>query len=308
MECRSKIRVHRKTGFQDEKGRDIVEPVYVPCGRCAQCLANESQQWSLRLIEEWKHAETACFVTLTYDDEHLYINENGKPSVNKRDFQLFMKRLRKKYGKGLRYFCISEYGDDPRSTKRPHYHMLLFNYPYRDWTILRKEIHETWNKCSILNIHATPVNGNRIGYCSNYGVYRKAAPDGCDKNFLLTSRRPGIGACLLESRKPSWMRERGILRVQNQFGSYPLHRYYRNKIVDAEFKDKFEKQYEEFRKKKNLENYGFEDFDFLWNAAEVKEHGLTQEEFQTILHNDEEKIKAYSDFFWKKRKHKHIKL
>lgn len=69
------------------------------------------------------------FITLTYDDEHL----PWDGSLNKRHFQLFMKRLRFKYKtKTIRYFHCGEYGD---SLRRPHYHALLFNHDFHDKTL-----------------------------------------------------------------------------------------------------------------------------------------------------------------------------
>lgn len=38
-----------------------------------------------------------------------------------------MKRLRKQYGAGIRFFACGEYGD---TTRRPHYHALLFNLDF----------------------------------------------------------------------------------------------------------------------------------------------------------------------------------
>lgn len=45
-------------------------------------------------------------------------------TVNKRDCQLFMKRLRKRNSRKIKYFIAAEYGG---KTHRPHYHMIVFN-------------------------------------------------------------------------------------------------------------------------------------------------------------------------------------
>jgi hypothetical protein len=68
--------------------------------------------------------ESNCFITLTYDDQHV------KPSLNKRDFQLFIKRLRKT--DTLRYYMCGEYGE---LNQRPHFHACLFGTDFPDKTL-----------------------------------------------------------------------------------------------------------------------------------------------------------------------------
>jgi hypothetical protein len=66
------------------------------------------------------------FLTLTYDNEHL---PTGGTLV-KKDFQLFMKRLRKSLPKQyIRYYQCGEYGD---YTHRPHYHACIFGLNLSD--------------------------------------------------------------------------------------------------------------------------------------------------------------------------------
>lgn len=75
-----------------------------------------------------------CFVTLTYDDEHLPVDH----SLNKAHFQKFMKRLRKRIGgQEVRYFHCGEYGE---RLGRPHYHACLFGYDFPD-----KQLHQEKN-------------------------------------------------------------------------------------------------------------------------------------------------------------------
>jgi len=65
----------------------------------------------------WNH--DAQFLTFTYDQEHL---PEGY-SLRYKDFQDFMKRIRKESGKSLKYFVCGEYGSQ---TSRPHYHAIIF--------------------------------------------------------------------------------------------------------------------------------------------------------------------------------------
>lgn len=101
-------------------------PVTIACGQCIGCRLERSRQWAVRLVHEGQLHEEKCFLTLTYDNEHL--PENG--SLDKTHFQKFMKRLRKSLGsKQIRYFHCGEYGEQGR---RPHYHCILFGHEFSD--------------------------------------------------------------------------------------------------------------------------------------------------------------------------------
>ena len=71
-------------------------------------------------MHERQMHEEASFVTLTYSDECVPRDF----SLRYRDFQLFMKRLRKAYPeREIRFFMCGEYGE---TTCRPHYHAIIF--------------------------------------------------------------------------------------------------------------------------------------------------------------------------------------
>jgi len=72
--------------------------------------------------------EDNCFITLTFDNEHIAKRKNPE-SLDNKEFQRFMKRLRKKYPHKIRFFHCGEYGDQ---NKRPHYHALLFGHDFKD--------------------------------------------------------------------------------------------------------------------------------------------------------------------------------
>lgn len=69
-----------------------------------------------------------CVVTLTYE-------ELLTPSLEYRDFQLFMKRLRKHAGVPVRFYMCGEYGDD---NGRPHFHSCIFGVDFPDKTAWRQ--------------------------------------------------------------------------------------------------------------------------------------------------------------------------
>lgn len=79
----------------------------------------------MRCVHEASLYERNCFITLTYDSNHLP-RDTG---LDKRALARFMRRLRKKTGPGPRYFGCGEYGE---TGKRPHYHLILFNHDFDD--------------------------------------------------------------------------------------------------------------------------------------------------------------------------------
>lgn len=122
---------HPIHGFAGPDGRLVswsrggtLRPMTVPCGQCVGCRLERSRQWAVRCIHEASLHSANCFVTLTYSPENL--PPNG--SLVYRDFQLFMKRLRKKCGAGIRFYMCGEYGE---KNARPHYHALLFGVDFR---------------------------------------------------------------------------------------------------------------------------------------------------------------------------------
>ena len=121
-------RVEGKIVFNPPTGSaGLLKPFNLPCSKCYGCRLNYARSWALRCqLEALSHKEN-CFITLTFSNEYLEKRKNPW-SVNKIDFQLFMKKLRKKYGDHIRYFHCGEYGE---KTYRPHYHALIFGHDFR---------------------------------------------------------------------------------------------------------------------------------------------------------------------------------
>jgi len=99
-------------------------PLKIACGGCLGCRLERSRQWALRAVHEAQLHEANSFLTLTYAPEHL----PADGCVNRRDVQLFLKRLRRALAPvRLRYLLCGEYGD---KLSRPHYHVLLFGWDF----------------------------------------------------------------------------------------------------------------------------------------------------------------------------------
>jgi len=114
-----------------------MEELDVPCGQCIGCKLLRSIAWASRCMHEIQLHEQNCFITLTYDDEHM----PSDYSLRKEDFQKFMKRLRHAIKpRKIRYFMCGEYGEE---SWRPHYHAIIFNYSFPDK--LRVQMREVEN-------------------------------------------------------------------------------------------------------------------------------------------------------------------
>lgn len=145
MECLTPFTVKDKQGGM----------IPVPCGKCPNCVKRRVSQWSFRLMQEEKVSSSAYFLTLTYDTSRVPLTKNGFMSLDKRDVQLFFKRLRKVNIEKLRYYLVGEYGG---RTMRPHYHVILFNADL-------KTIQPAW---AMGQIHYGSVAGASVGYTLKY--------------------------------------------------------------------------------------------------------------------------------------------
>lgn len=121
---------NRKTGkrgivFKQQDGFSD-RPLFVPCGVCIGCRLERSRDWAIRIVHESQLYEDNCFITLTYDDEHLPL----KNSLCVSHFQNFMKRFRKAIApQRIRFLHCGEYGS---KKLRPHYHAVIFGYDFID--------------------------------------------------------------------------------------------------------------------------------------------------------------------------------
>lgn len=164
------------------------EKLTVPCNKCIECEMQRADEFALRCVLEAKSYKKNCMLTLTY--------KNNPISLNKRDLQLFLKRLRKKVG-SVRYFACGEYGS---KGLRPHYHIILFGYSPPDLehffdrnnnpVYKSKEIEKLWN---LGFISVGELNFKTAKYTAKYLQKLNHCPDGCLKPFLCMSLKPGIG-------------------------------------------------------------------------------------------------------------------
>lgn len=168
--------------------------ISVPCGKCISCQVNKSQNWSFRAEVELKNCVTACFITLTYENNYLpeyhrddkylieYTNEHLKKfyknirnnisryNVFRRFHTEFTIKLDQDcQTKGLRYMTVPELGE---KTSRFHHHSIMFNLPFVQNNIVSKnELINFLKSCWPYGlVHVGEVNTKSINYVAKYCV------------------------------------------------------------------------------------------------------------------------------------------
>jgi len=184
----------KRYGWQDRK-------VTIPCGQCQGCRLERSRQVAIRIMHEASLYEANVFLTLTYRDECLPEND----SLELRDWQLFMKRLKKRErGRKIRFYHCGEYGE---TTHRPHYHAILFNTDFPDKVFLKKSetglpiyksdyLDEIWRHG---DCYIGSVTFESAAYCGRYVMKkltgsRKSEYGSREPEYATSSLKPGIGA------------------------------------------------------------------------------------------------------------------
>lgn len=290
--------------------RDSVD---IPCGKCIGCRLDKSREWANRCSVELSYYKYNYFVTFTYNDDHLPINyyldeDTGEikesQTLYKRDFQLFMKRLRKAYNEmfpdeQIRFYMSGEYGS---RSFRPHYHSIMFNLfipdlkPYKqnaqgDWLYTSEWLNSLWTtpkddvykrSSGILGyVVIGEVDWESIAYVSRYTidklngkldyVYEKF---NIEKEFSLMSRRPGIGKQFYEDHKSEIStQDKFYIKGRNGARPFTIPRYYSN-LYAVEFPDRADQIKEQNKKfmeayKKEKERLGKQDY---LDLLRIEEH------------------------------------
>ena len=190
--------------------KELFNSWLVPCGKCIGCRLEYSRQWADRMVLESLTRSPSWFITLTYNDFNLPLSSEGLPTLRRRDFQLFMKRLRSRlnyeYGYDIEftfYYC-GEYGSN---YSRPHYHFCVFGLPLTDLkyrgnkngfpTYQSPLIDECWNNgfCTV-----NEFSWETGAYVARYMLKKQKGSDslvytqnGISPEFCGSSRNPAIG-------------------------------------------------------------------------------------------------------------------
>lgn len=229
----------RRYTFNPKRALDSTKPIPVPCGKCAECRKKARQDWSTRIQNEASMHDENAFITLTYNNACLPLNDEGKPTLRYVDVQLFLKRLRKaifeRYGKKIRFYCVGEYGT---KFSRPHYHLIIFGHgffetrkPIRKRGNFLDYIDEIVGDCWKYGYHTvndyTPSSAN---YVSGYVTKKLTSDkiyDGIEPEFHRMSRRDGIGKKFMLTHMKEVFNEHGFrIRGNNGYTLRSIPRRY----------------------------------------------------------------------------------
>jgi len=238
----------------DHKQAQLDQPVKLPCSKCTGCRLERSRQWAIRCVHESQLYDTNSFITLTYNDESLPYGH----SLDKKHWQDFMKRLRKKLEPlKIRFFMCGEYGEeqDPTSPNligRPHFHAIIFNYDFPDKkhkaTINENKLYESDLLTSVWGFgHCTvgDMTFETAAYVARY-VMKKINGEPAEEHyqrvdvatgqmtpltpeFNLCSRMPAIGKHWYDKYMSDC--EKGFITIRGK--KMPLPKYYKTLLDDS---------------------------------------------------------------------------
>lgn len=226
--------------FSKVIGTDLIR---LPCGKCMACRLDYAKQWAIRGEKEKLLTKGKCyFITLTKNNENLEFND-----LSIRELQLYIKRLRKAFAPHkIRYMACGEYGE---KSQRAHYHIILYNMPeiqdlqpYKNHnnnqTYTSQKMDAIWQKGFTVIGQASFQS---IAYVARY-ITKKingkqsqehytSKVDGLirQKEFMLMSRRPGIGHEYLKKYQTELLTD---LTIPTEKGTMGIPKYYKRKLSE----------------------------------------------------------------------------
>lgn len=237
--------------------------VTVPCGQCMPCRVKKSQEWTVRMMHESYMHKESCFITLTYDDEHLPQNNSLVPEHPQKFMKLLRQIVKRQGGNKFRNLYAGEYGEE---SERAHYHACLFGYWPEDAVLYKttkqgnklytsKTLDKAWGYKGFVTIGE--FNSTTAQYVAKYitkamlgkhaDAYTTTDPDTGEvikryPPFQRSSRMPGLGFNFFEKNKDQlYYFDLTIIDGSPR----PLPKYY-----DRKFRMEDKAQFEALKKKR----------------------------------------------------------
>lgn len=211
--------------------------VPVGCGKCIECKKQKARNWQVRLQEDIRVNKNAKFVTYTFSEHELQKLDNEIKGLSgyARDNEIcrlavrrYTERWRKKYGKTLRHWLVTELGH--ANTERVHMHGIV-------WTDKVKDIGDIWKYGKIWI--GEYVNAKTINYIVKY-VNKVDQQHKTYNSKIFTSQ--GIGKEYVnrrDSQRNKYKKEKTIETYKTREGvELALPVYYRNKIYNEDERER----------------------------------------------------------------------
>lgn len=248
--------------FNELKRHDIQKQLLLPCGQCVGCRLERSRQWAARCMHHAQMHDKNAFITLTYNDENLQTQ-----SLCHRDYQLFIKRLRKNTKAEISYYMAGEYGTKNR---RPHFHACIFGYDFPDkkyWKTTdtnsrlytSDQLNELWQHQGFTSIGDVTLES--AGYIARYILSKKTGKNAQqyyehinEATGEITNLKPEYNRMSL--KRPigkTWIEKyekdiypRGVMILKNQ-KTKPT------KYYDKQYKKKDREKYEQMKQEREIQ-------------------------------------------------------
>ncbi len=198
MTCFQPLKANRspegKITFPGKGAGFRIGDMELPCGRCNGCRISKSKEWAIRCVHEANLHQYNDFITLTYNNNNLP-HDYG---LNHLHYQKFIRKLRDRTNKKIRYYMCGEYGNATAENNyiaRPHFHAILFGYQYPDrknhkvrrgnQTYLSELLSEDWGKGYI---ETSDVTFKSAAYVARY-IIKKQKKD--SENLIIFDQDTG---------------------------------------------------------------------------------------------------------------------
>lgn len=212
--------------------------VYYPCGHCPACLKNKRSEKALRGYLESLSHKNSVFLTLTYSDDNLPMNDRNIMTLKKCHLDNFIKRLRSWYENPIRVLASGEYSP----SGRPHYHCCFFGIDVDTFIQGTQHYHQNSHGHVLEDFCCWKFGGCQIApfdiktsfYVAKYLV--KSDKDKKDyealniePEFVYQSRRPALGKAYAIEHKARLLKD-GFIRCKGV--KFKIPRYFMDSILN----------------------------------------------------------------------------
>jgi hypothetical protein len=246
-----KYKANKKNGgvipaISDER----VTQVPIGCGVCLECMKQKARGWQVRLLEDIRVNNNGKFMTMTFNSKSLkeiteIVRKKDKAvgydldnAIATKAVRYFLERWRKKYGKSLRHWLVTELGHE--GTEHLHLHGIV-------WTDEKmEEIERIWQYGYCHKGRLKPngqwenyVNNRSVTYITKY-LFKIDEKHKKYKPIILCSK--GIGKAYMDkidSEKNKY-KEGGTKEYYKTSTGHKMGMpiYWRNKIYSEEEREK----------------------------------------------------------------------